>query len=271
MTHIAQTVNQWLRIGRPNPDAGLRLFCFPYAGGAASIYRTWSQHLPAEIEVCAVQLPGRENRIRERPFTNVAALVQALLPNLLPYLDRPFALFGHSMGSLIAYAVAQQLHQFYGQTPISLLVSGRRAPFLPEPEGLLHTLANDERFLTELQQRYNNIPAVIFQDAELRELFVPLLRADLTLVETYQATAQRPLPCPIYAFGGEHDSRASYAELSAWRELTQSDFDLHLFPGDHFYLNEQQQPLLATMTQILSAERQQTLYTANSHSLPAGR
>ncbi|MCB0063644.1 MAG: thioesterase [Caldilineaceae bacterium] len=237
---------------QPNSNARLRLFCFPYAGGAASIYRTWHQYLPADIEVCAVQLPGRENRIRERPFTDTNALVQALLPHLQPYLDRPFALFGHSMGTIIAYELAQQLQQQRQQPPFRLLVSARRAPFLPEPEALVHLLPTDAQFLAELQRRYNNIPAMIFEDAELRELFVPLLRADFTLVETYQHSDRPPLRCPIIAFGGAADERASATELRAWQHVTQSTFALHCLPGGHFYLNDQTQPLLALITAVLT-------------------
>lgn len=240
----------WLRISQPNPNARLRLFCLPYAGGAASIYRTWHQHLPTDVEVCAVQLPGRENRLEERPFTHLRKLVRTLIPNLLPYLDKPFALFGHSMGALIAYELAQQL-QMHGCTPTHLLVSGRRAPMLPEPEPLLHTLPSDEAFLRELQRRYHNIPAVMFVDAELQSLFAPLLRADLMLVETYQDAPRPALPCPLVALGGADDPRTRLAELQAWRALTQADFALHHFPGGHFYLNEQVQPLLATIDSYL--------------------
>jgi medium-chain acyl-[acyl-carrier-protein] hydrolase len=240
----------WFRNSQLNSPARLRLFCFPYAGGAASIYRTWPQQLPAAIEVCAVQLPGRENRIRERPFTDVGELVQALLPHLLPALDRPFALFGHSMGSLIAYELVQQLQQM-GQTPTHLFVSARRAPYLPELDALLHTISSDEAFLAELQWRYNNLPAMLFEEPELRELFVPLLRADFTLVERYQWREQPPLSCPIVAFGGEGDDRASMAELMAWAQLTAQGFALHRFPGGHFYLNEQRQPLLGSIAGYL--------------------
>ena len=250
-TTIHKIGNPWLRISQPKPQARLRLFCFPYAGGAASIYRVWHQHLPADVEVCAVQLPGRENRIRERPYTNLVEGVQTLLPNLLPSLDKPFALFGHSMGALIAYELAQQL-QSHGQTPTHLLVSGRRAPVLPEPEALIHTLPGSAAFLNALQRRYNNLPALIFDDAELRELFVPLLRADLTLVETYQSRSKVPLPCPLVALGGADDPHATPAELRAWQALTQADFVLHLFPGGHFYLNEQAQLLLTTIARYLA-------------------
>lgn len=251
MTSMIHPANPWLRISRPNPHARLRLFCFPYAGGAASIYRTWQQYLPAEIEVCAVQIPGRENRIRERPFTDVGTLVEALLPILLPYLDRPFALFGHSMGTLIAYELAQQLQHQHRQTPTHLLISGRRSPVLPDPDAPLHTLPSDEEFLHELQRRYNNLPALLFEDQELRELFLPLLRADFTLVETYENPTPIMLSCPLITFGGREDQRATEAQLRAWQPLTAAEFALHCFPGGHFYLNEQVQPLLATITRYL--------------------
>ncbi|MEM7125044.1 MAG: alpha/beta fold hydrolase [Chloroflexota bacterium] len=244
--------NLWIREQSINPNARLRLFCFPYAGGAAPIFRTWDQHLPASINVCPVHLPGRATRIREKPFTNLENLVQAFLPSLQPCLDKPFAIFGHSMGSLIAYEVTKQLHQQGNLMPTYLLVSGRRAPYLPDPEMQLHTLPNDELFLKELRHRYDNVPDAIFDDAELRALFLPLLRADFTLVETYQSSKEALLPCPIIAFGGQSDSRASQAELMAWKELTQSDFDVHLFPGGHFYLNEQAPSLLQIINGYLS-------------------
>jgi surfactin synthase thioesterase subunit len=252
MSITVQTANSWLRISSPKPDARLRLFCLPYAGGGAMIYRTWHQQLPGDIEVCAVQLPGRENRLREHPFTNLGELVQALLPQLLPYLDKPFALFGHSMGALIAYELAQQLVRQLERMPMYLFVSGRRAPFLPEPELPLHKLPTDDIFLAELQRRYNNIPAPIYEDAELRALFAPLLRADLTLVETYQCQTPTPLPCPIVALGGDSDPLVSLAELQSWHTLTHAAFALHRFQGGHLYLYEQSQALLATITGYLA-------------------
>lgn len=241
----------WFSGRRPNPQARLRLFCFPYAGGSASLFRLWGQQLPPQIEVCPVQLPGRENRLREAPLTAVHDVVQALCDLLPPYLDKPFAFFGHSMGTLIAYELAHALWRRTGLTPTHLLVSGRRAPSLPEPERLLHTLPTDAEFLDELQRRYQNLPAVLFSDAELREIFVPLLRADFTLVESYQWQARARLPCPIVALGGDADNRATEADLRAWQELTQAAFALHLFPGGHFYLNEQSKALLALIAEHL--------------------
>jgi len=239
-----QSANPWFRTSQPKPQARLRLFCFPYAGGAASIYRTWPQHLPADVEVCAVQLPGRENRIQEQPFSDMGELVAALLANLLPYLDKPFALFGHSMGALIAYEVAQALQRAGSPQPSQIFVSGRRAPTLPERDPPLHGQPTDDALLLAIQQRYNNLPAILLQDAELKALYAPLLRADFTLVERYQPSSLAPLACPISAFGGDADPFASEAELQGWHSLIASRFALQLFAGAHFYLQEQSVPLL---------------------------
>ena len=242
---------RWLRISQPNSQARLRLFCFPYAGGTASIYRLWHQHLPADIEVCRVQLPGRENRISEVPFTNVQMLAQALVPVLEPFLDKPFAFFGHSMGTLIAYELTQQLWQQTGQLPGCLFVSGRRAPNLPAADPPLHSLNRDDEFLAELQQRYNQIPQFVLEDAEMRELFLPMLRADLTMAETYLYLERPELACPIVAFTGESDHHAPRTDMKAWQGLTKDSFNFHMLPGGHFYLNEQVRPLLEILSSYL--------------------
>lgn len=242
-------INQpWFRCFKPNPQARLRLFCFPHAGGGAAGYAAWPPALP-DVELYAVQLPGRENRICETPFTQCEPVVQQVCAALQPYLDWPFALFGHSMGSLLAYEVAQTLCRT-GVPPTQLLVSGRRAPHLPDPYPPLHHLP-DAGLLAAIQQRYGGIPAVVFQESELRALFTPLLRADFTLVETYQPSTTLPLACPIVAFGGEHDRLTPKSELLAWGKLTARTFALHLLPGGHFYLNEQRALLLARLAAVL--------------------
>ncbi|MEW5983047.1 MAG: alpha/beta fold hydrolase [Acidobacteriota bacterium] len=252
MHSAVQGSNPWLSTTRPNPDARVRLFCLPYAGGGATAYRTWHAHLPADVEVCAVQLPGRENRFPEPPFTNLLELARALPGHLLPSLDRPFALFGHSMGAQIAYELARQLVRQYGRTPTHVFVSGSGAPDLPRRDAYIHTLPRDEAFLAELHRRYNQIPAIMFEDAELRELYVRLLRADLMLAETYRCADPVPLPCPIVALGGEQDRGAPPEDLRAWQTLTDAAFSVHLFRGGHFYFSERVQPLLATISHYLA-------------------
>lgn len=234
---------------RPNPQARLRLFCFPYAGGGASIFHTWSASLPQEIALYPVQLPGRENRLRERPFTHLTPLIQTLAQVIQPYLNRPFAFWGHSLGALISFELARQLRRQNDPLPDYLLVSGYRAPHKPPLHSPIHQLP-DAEFVEELR-RFNGTPEAVLGNAELLQLFLPLLRADFAASETYIYTAEPPLRCPISAFGGLKDAEVDQDSLVAWREQTCSTFTLHMFPGDHFFLHDARLPLLRVVSQCL--------------------
>jgi medium-chain acyl-[acyl-carrier-protein] hydrolase len=243
-------ITSWLTCTKPVPDSSARLFCFPYAGAGASIFRSWSANLPNNLEVFAVQLPGREKRFKEPLFNDIASLIEALIPALLPYLDRPFVFFGHSVGALISFEVARQLHGSDYPTPLHLFVSGRRAPHWPAAYPSIHQLPDPE-FLEELG-RYNGTPEQVLQCTELMNLFLPILRADLTIDETYHYQhSQNLLSCRVSAFGGSEDDRVNYDALAAWREQTCGDFRLRLFPGDHFYLKPQQKELLQAIAEDL--------------------
>lgn len=248
----ASTVSHWVIFPRRRPEARLRLFCLPYAGAGASAYHAWTHALPGEIELCPVQLPGRESRLREAPFERLGPLVAALAVALQPHLDMPYALFGHSLGALTAFELARQLRRMNQPAPVQLLISARRAPHLPEADGPLHTLPRDV-FLARVQQRYNAIPALILQDAELLELFWPTLRADFTVLETYEYSGDAPLDCPLAAFGGQDDARVTAESLSAWRSHTTNTFTLEFFDGGHFYLQTQRAALLQSMARALAA------------------
>lgn len=239
----------WIKRPRPNPQARLRLFCFPYAGGAASLFRTWADHLPETIEVCAMQFPGREERHREPLFAEVPALIAALLPDFTPWLDCPFAFFGYSVGALIGFELARQLRQQHHPAPRHLFVAGRRAPQIPDPVPPIHDLP-DDRFIAELRS-YNGTPEVVLQNAELMALFLPILRADFAMNETYAYTAQPPLDCPISALGGLEDQTVSLDGLKAWKDQTVASFDLQMFPGGHFFLKNAQAQILKTISQRL--------------------
>lgn len=242
--------NPWIASPRPNPRARLRLICSPYAGGNSLIFRRWPEHLPADVEVCAIQLPGRGRRMREQPPTRLDDLMRELVPALVPHLDRPFALFGHSMGALIAFELARRLSSEHGLPPLQLFVSGRRAPQCPRTRPYTYDLPEPE-FLRELS-RLNGTPREVLENEELVRLILPIVRADFALTETYGYTAGPPLDCPIAAFGGLDDADVSVEHLEAWREHTSASFSLRMLPGDHFFLDADPAPLLRSLSQDLS-------------------
>jgi medium-chain acyl-[acyl-carrier-protein] hydrolase len=234
-------MSRWLRCYQPNPDASLRLFCFPYAGGSAALFRTWV--LP-NVEVWGVQLPGRGDRFSEPPITNITMILDVLIPDLRSYFDRPYAFFGHSMGALLGFEMARR------SGPECLFVSGRRAPQIKNAQQL-HTLS-DEAFLLELR-RLNGTPPQVLENAELMALFLPILRADFAVCETYAYQEAAPLGCPIAAFGGTDDRTEPLQLLQGWRSQTTGEFSLQELPGDHFFLQTQQQVLLEEITKRLNA------------------
>lgn len=250
-------LNGWAMYPSRNPNARLRLFCFPYAGGGATIYSAWPRSLPPEVEVVAVQPPGREARIGEKAYGDLAQLVDAMHPQLLPHMDRPFAFYGHSNGGLMAFELARTLRRTGGPMPRHLFVGGRPAPQLEDDEEKIHALPHDE-FLAALR-RFAGTPEEILQNAEIMELIEPLLRADFSLGETYAYTPEPPLDLPISAYGGVRDEEVDQDEVEAWREQTSGEFHLKMFSGDHFFINgnraevlqeisRELRPLLASLT-----------------------
>ena len=240
----------WITRPNPNPHAQLRLFCFPYAGGSASAFRDWAKALPAEIELCPIQLPGREERLKEELFTDLSILVNALLPELRPQLDKPFAFFGHSMGAMISYEVVRQLQQHDDPLPLHLFLSSRAAPQIVNNSTSLRFLP-DQEFIDELQRLYDAVPEAIQQSKELQELFLPILRADVALLETHNWVSGATLKCPISVFGGEQDRSINHAALAAWSKQTDAKFAQHMFSGGHFYLNNHVAAIVETITREL--------------------
>jgi len=244
--------DSWITFRKPNPQARLRLFCFPYAGTGASIFRTWPDGLPADVEVCPVQCPGRGTRLTETPFTQLSPLVQALAQALVPLLDKPFAFFGHSLGALVAFELARRLRRQSGVQPARLFVSADRAPQIPPRDRPIHALPERE-FLLELR-RLNGVPGKVLENAELMEIMLPVLRADFAVYETYVYSTEPPLDCFISSFGGLQDHRVSRGDLEAWRDQTSVSFSLRMFPGDHFFLNTTQPLLLQVLSQELRSD-----------------
>lgn len=243
--------NPWLPWPGTNPDAQLRLFCFPFAGGGASVFRNWSQDLPSEIDVRPVQLPGRERRLREEAYNHLTPLVAAVEHALLPYLTEPFAFFGHCLGALIAFELSRKIRASYGLQPVALFVSGHRAPHLPDRFAPVHQLP-DAEFAAELRHR-NGTREEVLQNPNVMRLVLPLLRADFAVCETYRYEPGEMLTCPVAAFSGAADPAVLPEELDGWAKQTCGPCAVRVLPGDHFFLQTARDQLLQILSQNLSA------------------
>ena len=227
---------------------GVRLLCIPYAGGGPSIFRHWGQYLSTEVEVCAVQLPGREARMKEAPIRELRRLITELSEAVEPCLDRPLALFGHSIGGLIAFELARELRRRHGVEPVHLFVSGCPAPQLADDDSL-HDLPEDE-FL-ERMRRFNGTPREVLEHPEMMQLMLPALRADFALRDTYVHAREAPLRCGLSALGGMKDDSVRTEKLEQWKEHTSEGFQLWLFPGDHFFLRTAQAAVVESVAATL--------------------
>lgn len=246
--HIKTNTNEAKWILQPDPceRKPYRLFCFPFAGGGASAYYRWPRMLPEEIGVYAVRPPGRENRIMEKPFIRLSAMIEELAVILMPFLDKPFAFFGHSMGALIGYELAHYIRRNFCIGPVHLFVAAGRAPHLVNLEPPYYDLPQD-RFLEKLK-RYNGMPAEILQNDDLMAFILPSLRADMEMIQTYSCMdTQQTLACPISAFGGTTDSMVVRDHLKEWQPYTHNAFSLQMFETGHFFSPAAEQQLLQTI------------------------
>jgi medium-chain acyl-[acyl-carrier-protein] hydrolase len=234
-------------------DAARQLFCFAHAGGGPSFFRSWRAPLAPEIAVRRVLLPGRESRLEEPPFRHITELVGPLCAALEPYLDQPYALFGHSMGAVVAFEVARWFSGSSRPGPACLIVSGRRAPGLPSGRQRLSQLPDDE-FVAEVG-RLNGIPPEVLSEPELVEMVLPALRADYELAETYQPVSGGRLDCPVAAYLGTDDPEVDFAGMLRWREVTTGEFAVRVFGGDHFYLKGGRPDVLDALRDDLRPER----------------
>ncbi|MGD0939057.1 MAG: thioesterase domain-containing protein [Terracidiphilus sp.] len=234
----------------------MRLFCLPHAGGGAITYHSWVAKLPAFVQPCSVLLPGRETRLSEVLFTQFDTLLDAMDRELRPWLDIPFAVFGHSMGALLAFEWVRKLQRDGAAMPAWLFLSGRRAPDTPDDNHLLHPLPDSE-FVKQLARVYDGIPQEFLENEALLEVFLPILRADIAVVESYRFQEGEPLDCPMTVFSGINDTSINWNQLRAWQRQThRRRFAMQVFPGGHFYPHG---PLLqsisATLTQLSSQSR----------------
>ncbi|MDH6132148.1 surfactin synthase thioesterase subunit [Kitasatospora sp. MAA4] len=243
----------WVRCPEPRPQARLRLICFHPAGGGPTMYRTWPQSLPADVELLAIQLPGRESRIAEPHLTTYQDAVEQAHAAIMPFLDRPYALFGHSMGAMISYGVALAAQREGRRAPSRLLVSGCAAPahIRRRPERLEW---DDARLVQELRAMGGTSPEVL-AIPELVEMVLPTLRADYRICATFSHPQDEQLDCPVAVFGGTEDTM-SQESLARWADTTRADSSLRMFPGGHFFLTNAAAPdVLAGIREELAEVR----------------
>ena len=236
--------------GVSTEHATARLFCFPHAGGGAVFFRPWRRLLAPGVDVRPVVLPGRESRVRELPYRRVEQVLDPLCAALRPYLDRPYVLFGHSLGAVLAYEVARRLSAGPGRAPALLLVSGRRAPHLPTTRRLFCTLP-DAEFLTALGG-LGGTPPEVLDAPELVRLLLPTLRCDFELNEYYRPLPGPGLDCPVAAYMGADDPEVDRPELLGWHRETTGEFTMRVFPGDHFYLKGERPDVSTALQQDLT-------------------
>lgn len=233
----------------PLENPALRLFCLPYAGGSAAAYRLWQNELADGVEVVSLHLPGRGHRMRETPLRTIEEIVDTAYEEFAPYCDTPTALFGHSMGAIIAYELAQRLSS-EGHPPVHVFLSAR-AKERREDQPVLHKMS-DAEFLEQVDRRYNGVPAALRNDPDMLELVLPALRADIEAFETYQARTQPPLDCPLTIYGGDRDPNVSREELETWRGESSAYCRVRMFSGDHFFLDPQRAFILNDISATLT-------------------
>lgn len=239
----------WVACVQPNPKANLRLFCLPYAGANAGVFGSWAKNLPTTVEVCPIELPGHGSRWMQTAFTQLQPLVEEIAGGIIPYLDKPFACFGHSMGALLSFEVTAFLQMHIGKSPVHLFISGRRAPDIPSPVAPIYALP-DTAFIDGLRY-YNGMSEELLQNTKFMEFILPTLRADFTMLETYEYIQKPPISCPITVFGGLEDRTVTHEFLKAWRKYTRAAFKIEMFPGNHFFIHSSGQQVLKSLSQIL--------------------
>lgn len=231
----------WVVTPQPAPEARLRLFCFPYSGGSASMFGAWPDHLPPEIELCAIQLPGRQERLHEPLLRSVEEMVAALVPALLPYLDRPFATFGHSLGAIVMFETLRRIAAAHSLKPIHVFVSGA-----PSPRRFLmpNLTSRSPAELDDLVRFIGFGRADVTEDEDAARHLLPALMADLEACALYAYVPSAPFDAPITAFAGREDLLAPPDSMDDWRAHTSMWFSKNVFPGEHDFIATDRDALL---------------------------
>jgi medium-chain acyl-[acyl-carrier-protein] hydrolase len=231
-------------IPKLKPKAALRLICFSYAGGSSATFMSWQHHLPTDVELAFVQLPGRGIRLSEAPYQTMTELVKSLFFALEKLPPKQFIFYGHSMGARVAYELTLMLHRFNYRLPIQFIASGSVAPCISRTTEYTYHLPDDE--FIEKVRALNGSPEEVLKNDEIMQLLLPALRADFKIIETYCNNNQLIIPTEISVFAGE-DEDIERSDLDAWFKLFMSNTGIHWIPGDHFFVEKNKLSVLKTL------------------------
>lgn len=269
---------QWVRVSHPLTQAKLRLFCLPYGGGDASLFARWSRALPPDVqeqvEICAIELPGRAHRIHERPlYSDMSTLIEALVPPILAlsplyrYLDKPFAFFGVDLGGLISFEMVRRLASVHQLAAAALCVAATRAPHIPASFHLKREQDLTEACLMNYLWTYGGIPEDLLTNDQLMKFLLPKLHADSLLSATYRYVPGPSLSCPLTAIGGNADMLVLATDIAAWQAHTTGTFRFRLFEGEHFFVRDATETMRKQILNYLVQALRPTLQLAASGAL----
>jgi medium-chain acyl-[acyl-carrier-protein] hydrolase len=235
---------------QPKEASSSRMICFPYAGATAAIYRSWNTLMPEEMELVAVEIPGRLH-LKDKPPADMKDLIEILYSQILPFINKPYAIFGHSFGSIIAYEMVKKLQVENLELPKKLFVSSRRAPQLPSRFRHAAGLPDPE-FIDEMQNLYQAIPEAVLKEKELLKMLLPILKQDIGINETYIGQLDPLLKVPLQTYYGTQDTTVNSQEIEAWSKVTQKDFQMKSFDGGHFFLDKEKGAIISDMASSLN-------------------
>ena len=242
-------MSTWFVNPAPRHNADLRIICFPYAGGNSSTYTPWIKLLPENIELIAVQPPGRSSRMGEPAFTDMDQLIEELLRVIPNLLTKPYIFFGHSLGSRVSFELMTRLQQKGYPLPLHFIASGSKGPHLQAKYDITYHLPDDE-FIAKLAT-LNGTPQEVLENKELMALFLPLLRADFQIAECYRYSSDITFDFPITVFGGQEDVRVSLEDLQSWQTFFSPQADIQVFPGGHFFIESHTEVVLDKLNNII--------------------
>lgn len=248
---IKPTENPWIVQFDQKENAKINLICFHYAGGSASFFAKWNEFVGPNIQLIAVQLPGRRARLHEKPLRRISEIVSAFDQAVKPFLNKPFAVIGYSLGSVLAFEWIRLLQDRQGLAPIFFFPMACSAPQISLGYPKIHQMV-DKEFLEMMGQLFGAIPNSVLSDPDMIAAMLPGMKADIEVLETYRFQENRKLNVPILAIGGDMDPATTSAGLAAWQEHTEVRFEMREYQGDHFFVNGHEKEIVSFITSFLS-------------------